>query len=94
MLFTTLLYLILGLPVFLWGVITNYIPYIIPSKLADKLSFEQEFRAPIMMTAGIFTFAFYYALQIWAVHAWFNSGWATIAFCYFFTDKWFFCFAL
>ena len=78
--FYTLLYLILGLPVFLWGVITNYIPYIIPSKLADKLSFEQEFRAPIMMTAGIFTFAFYYALEILAFDDWLGSGWATALF--------------
>ena len=78
--FYTMLYLILGLPVFLWGVITNYIPYIIPSKLADKLAFEQEFRAPIMITAGIVTFFFYYVLEIWGMYAWTGSGWATVLF--------------
>ncbi len=57
------LYLVLGLPVYLYGLVNNYIPYIIPSKVADLLTEEEEFRAPIMLTTGIFSFPILYTLQ-------------------------------
>ena len=74
------LFLLLGLPVYCWGLLTNYLPYYIPAKIADKISEEEEFRAPIMMTAGIFTFSLYYALLIWSFFAYTKNGWATLAF--------------
>lgn len=74
----TTLYLIFGLPVFLFGCITNYLPYIIPAKIADKLVEEQEFRAPVMMTVGIFSFLAFYGLELGAVYRWSGSGWLTL----------------
>ncbi|GEO02492.1 hypothetical protein AAE02nite_01560 [Adhaeribacter aerolatus] len=74
----TALFLLLGFPVFVWGLLTNYIPYFIPGKIADLISEEEEFRAPIMMTAGIFTFSIFYALLIWAFYVWSNSSWVTL----------------
>lgn len=65
-----ILFLLLGLPVFCWGLLTNYIPYYIPDKMATVITKEEEFRAPIMMTTGIFTFPIYYALLIWAFYSW------------------------
>jgi 1-acyl-sn-glycerol-3-phosphate acyltransferase len=59
------LYFITGLPVYAAGLLFNYIPYIIPSKIARWISKDEEYRAPIMMTAGIFTFPLYYALMYW-----------------------------
>jgi 1-acyl-sn-glycerol-3-phosphate acyltransferase len=56
------LYFITGLPFYLLGLVFNYIPYIIPSKIARWISKDEEYRAPIMMTTGIFTFPIYYAL--------------------------------
>lgn len=61
-------YLLLGLPVYLYGLITNYLPYILPAKVADALTEEEEFMAPILMTTGIFTFTFFYALQIYLIY--------------------------
>lgn len=58
------LYFVAGFPVYGIGLIFNYIPYIIPSKIADWISRDEEYRAPIMMTSGIFTFSFYYALMM------------------------------
>jgi len=77
---TTLIFLIAGLPVYVWGLITNYLPYIIPSKIADNLTDEQEFRAPIMMTAGILTFPLFYSLFIWLFYLWQGIGWSTLFF--------------
>jgi len=57
---SVLIFLILGFPVWLVGLISNYIPYIIPSKVAAKISQHIEYRAPIMMVTGIFTFTIYY----------------------------------
>lgn len=74
------LYLSLGFPLYIGGVLTHYIPYWLPAKLADKLTDEQEFRAPVMMTAGIFTFSIFYALEIGGVYWWSDSGWVTLFF--------------
>lgn len=71
----TSLYLVLGFPVYLFGLLTNYIPYIIPAKIADTLVGEQEFRAPVMMTVGIFSFLVFYCLEIAAAYRWLDS-WA------------------
>lgn len=60
------LYFVAGFPIYLIGLFCNYIPYIIPSKIARWISKDEEYRAPIMMTAGIFTFPLYYG-TIYAV---------------------------
>lgn len=60
---TRTLLLTLTMPLYLYGLINNYIAYIIPSKVADGLTEEKEFRAPIMLSVGIFSFPVLYALQ-------------------------------
>lgn len=77
---TTLLTLIIGLPVYLWGLFTNYIPYILPSKIAYTISSDVTYRAPIMMTVGIIAFPLFYGLDIWAVQAAFQNAWLTLVF--------------
>ena len=62
------LYLLLGLPLYLYGLITNYLPYILPARVADALTEEEEFTAPILMTTGIFTFTFFYTLEIYLIY--------------------------
>jgi len=76
--FRTMFYLLGGFPIFLWGIITNYLPYYIPGKIADTLTDEEEFRAPIMMTAGIFTFGLTYALEIAAAYTMLQSALLTL----------------
>jgi glycerol-3-phosphate O-acyltransferase/dihydroxyacetone phosphate acyltransferase len=58
-------YLLIGFPFYLFGLIHNYIPYIIPSKVAHKLTKEIEYIAPMMMIIGTITFPFFYALEIY-----------------------------
>lgn len=57
------LLLALTLPLYLYGLVNNYLAYVIPSKVANALSEEQEFRAPIMLSVGIFSFPVLYVLQ-------------------------------
>jgi len=60
-------YFILGLPIFLYGLLNNYIPYIIPSKVAKKITKitkVEEYTAPVQMITGIFSFLIFYSLQI------------------------------
>ncbi len=57
------LLLALTVPLYLYGLINNYLAYIIPSRVADALTEEKEFRAPIMLSVGIFSFPVLYAIQ-------------------------------
>jgi hypothetical protein len=65
-----LLYLVLGLPLYLYGLLHNYLPYIIPSKVAGAVTKEEEWRAPVMLTVGIFTFPLFYLLEVGLVRSW------------------------
>jgi len=65
-----LFYLLVGLPAYLYGLLHNYIPYIIPAKVARAASTEEEWHAPIMLTTGIFTFPIFYLLVVWCWWAW------------------------
>ncbi|GAB3200765.1 1-acyl-sn-glycerol-3-phosphate acyltransferase [Pontibacter aydingkolensis] len=69
-----LLLMVLGFPVYLYGLVHNYLPYIIPSKVARAVTKEEEWYAPIMLTAGIFSFPLFYALEVWLVEYWFDLG--------------------
>lgn len=53
-----------GFPVYLYGLINNYIPFQIPGKIADKFVTQREFRGPVAMVCGTFTFLLFYSLQI------------------------------
>lgn len=79
----TLLYFVLGFPLFIYGLLNNYIPYIIPSQVAAKivkLSKVEEYTAPVMMITGIFSFGFFYPLQIILFQVFFKSFWLTLAY--------------
>ncbi|MGV3504019.1 MAG: lysophospholipid acyltransferase family protein [Adhaeribacter sp.] len=70
------LFLLLGWPVYLFGCLTSYLPYILPSKVADNFFGEEEFRAPVMMTAGIFSFLGIYSLEVLGIYKW-SGSWQT-----------------
>ncbi|WP_400192894.1 lysophospholipid acyltransferase family protein [Hymenobacter sp. B81] len=72
---TTALKLGLGFPVYAHGVVHNYLPYIIPSMVARRLTREVEFIAPIMLVTGMLSFGLLYPLQTWLVHRLTGSGW-------------------
>ena len=70
-----LLNLVLGVPVWLYGALNNYLPYILPSVVAKRATREVEFVAPIMLVMGMLTFPLAYALQSWAVHHYLTHDW-------------------
>lgn len=78
------LYLALGLPVYAYGLLHNYLPYIIPSKVARAATREHEWYAPIMLTAGIFTFPLFYLLEAWLAQELLRLSWRWTA-AYFLT---------
>ncbi len=71
----SLLNLVLGAPVWLYGVLNNYLPYILPSAVAKRATKDVEFVAPIMLVVGMLTFPLAYALQIAAVQHWLTHDW-------------------
>ena len=72
-LITSIIYLVLAFPLYVYGLIHNYIPYIIPSMVARKVVKEVEYIASFMMVVGMFTFPIFYGLCIYACYALFGS---------------------
>ncbi len=75
---STFLYLILGFPLYLFGLLTNYLPYKIPYFFARKMTDRPEFYAAIIMAIGIFTFIIFYSLQIYFVQHLFHNALLTL----------------
>lgn len=73
----TVCILVVGLPIYLYGLVNNYLPYILPSKLVRLISTDITYRGSILLTTGIITFLGFYGLQIWAVHHFFGKPWLT-----------------
>ncbi|MDO7849147.1 lysophospholipid acyltransferase family protein [Hymenobacter sp. M29] len=73
--FAGLLNLFFGAPVWLYGVLNNYLPYILPSVVAKRATKEAEFVAPIMLVVGMITFPLAYALQAAAVQHYLTHDW-------------------
>jgi hypothetical protein len=67
--------LILGFPVWLYGLLTNYIPYKIPSQVARRATKETEFIAAIMLGVGMLTFPLAYAVEAAAVQHFLTHDW-------------------
>jgi glycerol-3-phosphate O-acyltransferase/dihydroxyacetone phosphate acyltransferase len=55
-------------PVYLFGLLTNYIPYILPSLVFKASRMEVEYKAPVQMIVGLICFPLFYGLQLWAFH--------------------------
>jgi 1-acyl-sn-glycerol-3-phosphate acyltransferase len=56
---------IILLPVYILGLITHYLPYILPYRFFKSLRIDIEYKTPVQMVAGIITFPLFYALEIW-----------------------------
>ncbi|MBX0291796.1 lysophospholipid acyltransferase family protein [Hymenobacter sp. HSC-4F20] len=73
--------LVLGAPFYLYGVINNYVPYIIPSVIAKRATKDVEFVAPIMLVTGMLTFTLAYVGQTALVYHFTHSWlWALLYF--------------
>lgn len=70
-----LILLVIAFPLFLLGLVTNYIPYILPSCIAKALGTDIEYRAGIMLLCGLVVFPLYYAGITVAIYHLFNLNW-------------------
>ena len=77
---SALLSLLFGFPFYVLGLVTNYIPYILPSKIARLISSDISYRAPIMMTVGIVFFPIFYGVEIYLAHLLLKNNWLTLVF--------------
>lgn len=66
--FRSFLFLLLGLPLFLFGYINNFLPFRIPFWASHAISKRREFHGAITFSMGTFTFLIFYAFQIWLVN--------------------------
>ncbi len=57
---------LLLLPAYLFGLATNYLPYILPSQVYRASGLELEYKAPVQLITGLITFPAFYALEQWA----------------------------
>lgn len=62
------IYLILGFPLFIYGLLNNYIPYKIPGLLAGVISKREEYRGALMLSCGVIIFAVFWPVQTWLVY--------------------------
>lgn len=56
-------YLLAGFPVYVYGLLQNFLPYRTPYWLSKKFTKEPEYYAPIRMSLGIVVFPIYYFLS-------------------------------
>jgi len=73
-----LLTIIVGFPFYLYGLINNYLPFQIPALIAENAIKSKEFRGPIAMVSGMFTFIIFYTIQIILVNKFFDNELITI----------------
>jgi glycerol-3-phosphate O-acyltransferase/dihydroxyacetone phosphate acyltransferase len=76
----SVLYLLLGFPIFIYGFINNYLPFKMPNWVSRKISKQPQFYGAITMVVGTFTFLIFYSFQLLLVHHYFHSTWITL--CY------------
>lgn len=75
-----LITIIVGFPFYLYGLINNYLPFQIPAIIAEKMIKAKEYRGPIAMVGGMFTFIIFYTLQIFLVHKYLHNDLITIVY--------------
>lgn len=73
--------LVLLAPVYLFGLLTNYIPYILPSLVFRASGMEVEYKAPVQMVVGLICFPLFYGLEVWAFHRFIDPrAWTALIF--------------
>ena len=78
----SIIFLFLGGPMFVYGLIANFIPYQLTDRIAQALTKEEEYLGPIKMTAGMFIYTIFYAALVYLFQRFIAQGdwWWTIIF--------------
>lgn len=68
-------------PVYLFGLLTNYVPYILPSFVFKAMRLDIEYKAPVQMVVGLICFPLFYGVEVWAFHHFIDpSAWTALLF--------------
>jgi hypothetical protein len=67
---------VLGLPVFLYGVVANAVPYFLPRALARRLARKETDYATIRLLATVVVLPLCWGLETWLVWRWLGAAWA------------------
>jgi 1-acyl-sn-glycerol-3-phosphate acyltransferase len=76
------LFFFLGFPFWLFGLITNYIPYKIPYLITQRVVQNLEWHASINVTVGSFLWLIFWGLESLFVALYFKNGFLLIAFMF------------
>jgi len=71
--FKMLLFIITGFPLYIYGLINNYLPYKIPAVITNRMSVSVEYHGHMKMIFGMITFLIFYPLQIFVIYDLFSS---------------------
>lgn len=74
------LYILLGFPLYLFGVINNYIPFRIPYYFAVLTKIRFEFLGAISLVLGTFSFLIFYTIQIYLSWYFSKNGWVVLGY--------------
>jgi 1-acyl-sn-glycerol-3-phosphate acyltransferase len=69
-------------PLYLYGLFNNFLPFEIPGMIAEKVITQKEFRGPVAMVCGTFTFLIFYTLQISFIQHLFHDYWFTLLYAF------------
>ncbi len=79
----SLLQFLVLLPAYIFGLCTNYLPYMITPRIFKTLKLDISYRAPVQMLTGLITFPFFYGMIIWLYRTYISSDFwhSLILFC-------------
>jgi glycerol-3-phosphate O-acyltransferase / dihydroxyacetone phosphate acyltransferase len=74
----TAIFTLWGLPIYLYGVINNYLIYKLIDTLTGKISDAAEYHGPVKLVLGLVLYPIFYGLQCWAVTSLTTLWWIPI----------------
>ncbi|MEE9167170.1 MAG: lysophospholipid acyltransferase family protein [Candidatus Neomarinimicrobiota bacterium] len=72
------LLMVLGFPLYLWGTINNFIPYILPRWYVNRFVDKKTFVSSVKLLVGLGSFVIFFSLQSWFTWHLFHARWITI----------------
>ena len=80
---TSLLKFLVLLPMYILGLFTNYLPYMLTAKIFKALKLDISYRAPVQMVTGLITFPLFYGIIIWLFRTYISDDFwhSLILFC-------------
>ena len=77
-----LFFLVLGAPLYIYGLLTNLIPYRLTGTIAEAVANDEEYLGPVKMTVGMFVYTTFYAFLMYLFGRFIAQGdwWWTLSF--------------